>query len=77
MSNQQYVDITKSTGITLKTKVKIACANCKKAKEIILVDDSYMMCKCSQYDLYIPVAVECKDYEKVSQGKITQPKENK
>lgn len=77
MIKQKLVDMTKTKGITLKQDVKVACASCKSCKEIMLVDDSYMMCKCDIYDLFIPIAVECKDYEKQQRDKITQSKENK
>lgn len=64
MIKQIFVDMTESKGIALKQDVKVACASCKRCKELLLVDDSYMMCKCDVYDLFIPIAVECKDYEK-------------
>ena len=75
MIKQIFVDMTKTKGITLKQGVKVACATCINCQELELVDDSYMMCKCEFYDLYIPVAVECKDYEKESRDEITQSKE--
>ena len=75
MIKQIYVDMTESKGITLKQNVKVACASCVSCKEIVLVDDSYMMCKCAVYDLFIPIAVECKDYEKETRDKISQSQE--
>ena len=63
MIKQIYVDMTIKKGITLKKDVKVACASCKSCKELVLIDEAYMMSKCEVYDLFIPIAVECKDYE--------------
>jgi len=43
--------------------VKSPCATCTKAVEGIIINDSYAMVKCTVYDLFIPVARECKDHE--------------
>ena len=56
------IDITKTEKVKFNKKLT-PCATCDNAVEGVLVDDTYMLVKCKKYDLFIPIAQECKDYK--------------
>ena len=44
----------------------LTCINCNEGK---IIEDDFSMFKCDVYDIWIPAAIECKDYRQDNKAK--------